>query len=449
MSLLCKWFGIGCPKPNPNPPQPTNPDRWLSVDVDGPTDFTARMVLDSGLSIDGQRVEPSAPWHISFRVPGKERGGYYIQVESKDSDYEGAVVRGSIGGVSIDVLGAIPTTDCMNDQIVCKEAHYDPSDVSLEDLARIRGAMWTETLNVSQGPRPGQDTNIASTGNLWSYPPEERVKILTNLRNLGYTHCVASMTIGGTGYHNYWPGVLDVRTQMDEFLDMLQMMWDYGLAPIVFIHPDNWTFEQTAETFTPLLRLPRAQKLIRIAVPSGWEPATYEWSSETWKLYVKWGRETLPNALILLHTVCDVDAPVGVDDRGDDNTHSHDVSWGKIVPYLHGWLTQTGTYERKDGITDGKTNFQNWVDQFNPSVRGSYKDRFCNGYAGWPKNSAWGANTPIKIYAAEYLAYWTFWNNAPKEESRKWGDAALRAGADGYLDGGTLPVGNGRVPWQK
>lgn len=447
MSLLCKWFGIGCPKPQP-PQPPSNPDRWLSVDVDGPAEFSGKMVLDSGLTIQGQRVEPAAPWHMSFRVPGSERGGYYIQIISEDKDFEDAVVRGSIGGVSIDVLGAIPVTDCMNDQIVCKEAHYDPSDIPLEQLARIRGAMWTETLDVSQGPRPFQPTNIINTNLLFTYPPEERKRIVKHFRDLGYTHCVSGISIGGTGYHQYWEAP-DYRQKFDEFLDQLQFMWDNGLAPIVFIHPDNWTFEQTAAEFTPLLQQPRAQKLIRIIVPSGWEPAKYEWSSETWRLYVKWGREVLPNALCLLHTVCDVDAPVGVDERGDDNTHGHDVSWGRVAPYVHGWLTQTCTFERKDDITDGQTNFKNWVDQFNPNVRGSLTDRFRNGYAGWPTSSAWGPGRPLKVYAGEYLAYWTFWQGVPKEESRKWGDAAMAAGADGYLDGGTVPVGSGPVPWQK
>jgi hypothetical protein len=219
----------------------------------------------------------------------------------------------------------------------------------------------------------------------------------------------------------------------------LQYLWDHKLIPVVFLKPDNWTLEQTKE-LTPLLQSERAQRLIRIIVPAGWEPTRYDWSNATWIEFMKWGRAVLPNALCLIHTVSDVDAPVGTDSRGDDNGHlSNAEAWVRIAPYLHGWLTQTSTYERKDGITNGKTNFQNWVDLFNPSVSGSYADRFRHGYAGWPTFSAWG-NSPMKVYAGEYLAYWTFWQNVPKEESRKWGDAAMGAGADGYLDGGTVAV---------
>lgn len=439
MSLLCKWFGIGCPKPQPpQPPQPSA--RWVSVDVGGPSDFTATMVLDMGSpnTIVGQRTEPAAPWHVSFRVPGDITCGYHIKIESHDSLFVDAYVRGSIGGKSIDELGGIPATDCNNDAIQCAEAHFDPSGVPLESLAKIRGAMWTETLNVSMGPRPGQPNNVAATDFLWNYPPAERQRIVDNLKNLGYTHCVAGPIVDSDGYHGCWTPN-DWRQKWDEFLDMLQFMWDNGLAPVVFIKPDNWSLEQTKAELTPLLMQPRAQKLIRIIVPAGWEPVKYEWSSETWKEFLKWGRETLPNALCLLHTVCDVDAPVGTDSRGDDNGKDNALGWHKVAPYMHGWLTQTCTYERKDEITDGKTNFQNWVDLFNPNVRGSYTDRFNNGYAGWPTYSAWG-DRPIQVYAGEYLAYWTFWQQVPKEESRKWGDAAVRAGAKGYLDGGTVPV---------
>jgi hypothetical protein len=447
MSFLCKWFHIGCPKPQPPQPPPTS--RWISVDVDGPTDFSGVLQCDDGQTFVGERVEPVAPWHMSFRVPTAVTCGFYIAITSQDPAYVDARVRGSFGGKTVDELGGIPTVDCNNDPIVCPDAHFDPSNIPLDELARIRGAMWTETLNISKGPRPNQPTNIAATNYLFTYPEDERQRIVDNLRSLGYTHCVASFDIGAPdgGYHGIWPSI-DYRQQFDVFLDQLQYMWDNGLAPIVFLHPDNWSLEDTTRELTPFLQQPRAQKLIRIIVPSGWEPTKYDWSSQTWTAYAKWGRETLPNALCLIHTVCDVDAPVGTDARGDDNGKDNALGWHRIAPYIHGWLTQTCTYERKDGITDGKTNFQNWVNLFNPAVRGSYQDRFRNGYAGWPTYSAWGA-APLKVYAAEYLAYWTFWQNAPKEESRTWGNAAMQAGADGYLDGGTVPVGSHPVPWQK
>jgi hypothetical protein len=141
--------------------------------------------------------------------------------------------------------------------------------------------------------------------------------------------------------------------------------------------------------------------------------------------------------------VCDVDAPVGTDARGDDNERlPNGTAWARLAQAgARFWLTQTCTFERRDAITDGKTNFQNWVDLWNPAIRGSYADRFQNGYAGWP--------TTIQPCPAEYLAYWTFWKEGgSKEIARQWGDAAVKAGARCYLDGGSVPVGSGPVPWQ-
>ena len=41
------------------------------------------------------------------------------------------------------------------------------------------------------------------------------------------------------------------------------------------------------------------------------------------------------------------------------------------------------------------------------------------------------------------------WQGGQKETARQWGDAAMAQGADGYLDGGSVPVGAGPVPWQR
>ena len=54
-------------------------------------------------------------------------------------------------------------------------------------------------------------------------------------------------------------------------------------------------------------------------MPTGWEPTRYDWSSVTWAKFFQWGHELMPNALILGHTVTDVDAMVGTDALGDDN----------------------------------------------------------------------------------------------------------------------------------
>jgi hypothetical protein len=296
--------------------------------------------------------------------------------------------------------------------------------------------MWPTGLGLPFGPRPGAQDNIIATDFLNNYSPEDQLRLLQWEKDNGYTHVVVGPIVDSDGYHGkYTPN--DWRGKFEEFLDILQTFWDNGQAPIVFIHPDGWTLEQTQE-LTPLFQSERAQRLMRIVVPTGWEPTRYGWSSWTWALFGKWARETWPNALVLLHTVTDVDAPVGEDSRGNDTGHPNAEGWARVAPYFHGWLVQNNAFESPTQIApNGKTNFQNWQDQFNINVRGSLMQRFHQGYAGWPTFSAWG-NSPLTIYAGEYAAYWVFWQNRLYSDAVKWGNAAMVAGAEGYLDGGSV-----------
>lgn len=432
-----------CVPPAPKPPEPPLPPspRVLVATVRTP-DGAAVQTGEATLSDDFGHVVPcvwggdrltctpvemiSVGWQAYLRI------GHVPEMDA----YEQRIP--ALPGDAITDLG----------EIHLSAAHYDPSNVPLEQLARIRGAMWTETWNCELGPRPGQSNNICATDFLWNYSESQRLALVQNLRNLGYTHAVIGPLVDSDGYHGAWTPN-DWRGKFDQFLDMAEFLWDHSLAPVVFLHPDNWSLEQT-QTLTPLLQQPRAQKLLRIVVPHGWEPCRYECSSYTWAAYGQWARQTLPNALVLLHTVCDVDAPVGTDSRGDDNGIDNAVGWQRVAPHYHGWLTQTCTWERPDGYDDPPySNFQNWTRLFSPAVRGSYQDRFRNGYAGWPRGSAWGPTSPLKVYAGEYQAYPVFWQGGTKETARQWGDAAMAQGADGYLDGGTVAVGNGPVPWQR
>lgn len=333
-------------------------------------------------------------------------------------------------------------------------AHVDPSSVPLGTLAQVRGAMWplgtASTCGALPfGPRPGQADNVIATVFLPNYSTEQQECIVAELRARGYTHAVVGPLVDSDGYHGIWTPNDWRGANWERFLDTLQFLWDHGLTPVVFIHPDNWTLEQTQAELTPLLRTPRAQRLIRVAVPAGWEPTRYGWSSCTWAAFAQWGRQTLPNALILLHTVTDVDAPAGSDERcNDDDKHwnpdGNAGAWNRVAPYLHGWLTQSAAFETPDVHGDPnhseKTNFDNWQDNFRAGVSYSYANRFHRGYAGWPTSSAWGAGIPLLIYAGEYSAYWKFWAHRSEAEGVKWGDAAMAAGADGYLDSGSVTV---------
>lgn len=347
--------------------------------------------------------------------------------------------------------------------------HFDPSGIPLETLAAIRSAMWPlgplgstpqsaalkdgSTCSVADlqlGPRPGQADNVIATGFMANYSAHQQDCIIAELKTRGYTHVVMGPLVDSDGYHGMWEAHDWRGPAFNTFLDTAQKFWDNGLTPIVFISPDNWTLEQNQAEFSGLLGQPRAQKLLRIIIPHGWEPERYGSCSATWGLYGKWIRDLMPNALVGIHTVSDVDAPVGTDARCDDNDRSWNpggnaAGWGRVTPFFHFWYTQSGAFDNPTGTGGDRehpelTNFQNWYRQFDPNVRGSYRDRFEHGYAGWPTNSAWGEGKPIRVMCGEYSAYWKFWQHRTEAEGVKWGDACLDAGAYGYGDSGSKPV---------
>lgn len=346
--------------------------------------------------------------------------------------------------------------------VLLSEGHFDPSHIPLETLAKIRGAMWPSRLNLPYGPRPGQDDNILAMDFYGLYGKNDRKRMVANYgpkSKRKYTHAVAGPCSGTDCYHNKYPchdtsnpGSIPIdaapsQTQWNYYLDMLQELWDAHIASINFIHPDGWTFEQTRDIFTPLLQQPRAQKLIKLVVPGGWEPAGYDWSSYTWAMYFKWAREVLPNALVLMHNACKpdgspYDAPVGTDANGDDNGRPNGEGWSRVAPYLHGWLIQNGPFNIAPWQNPNLA--YNFGGQFSTKSDGQdthgFAWHFKNGIGGWPTGSAWGPNTPIKLYNAECTSYEAFWNNLPEATSLAWGDLAITSGACGYLDGGTLTV---------
>jgi hypothetical protein len=328
--------------------------------------------------------------------------------------------------------------------------HVDPMKFSLNELAAIRGAMWPQAgpnLKLPYGPRPYQPDNIVATDFLWDYPADLRMDIVKDLAGRGYKNAVVGPIVDSDGYHGVWTPN-DWRTKFDQFLDMHEFLWDNGLNPITFIHPDGWTLEQTKE-LTPLFQSERAQRLIRIVVPTGWEPTRYGWSSNTWMMFCQWARELLPNALVLIHTVADTDAPVGTDENGDDNGKPNGEGWARVAPYLHGWLIQNGqnggSYSSGPAAQPGLA--YNFGAQFDTGAAGAATHspawHFANGISSWPVGSAWGPNIRIRLYNAECTSFCAFWQdpNPISEPDRcAWGDLAMANGAHGYLDGGTAPV---------
>jgi hypothetical protein len=327
----------------------------------------------------------------------------------------------------------------------------DPSTIPLTELAAIRGAMWTVPGPWRFGPRPGQLDNLTAMEFIYSYGDDprnlsdEQNRMLAAYKAPGYTH-VAFGPPNAQSYHGLWPDI-DFTTGEEAFgkwLDWLQMFYNHQLKPIIFMHPDNATFEETRVLWERLVSYDpvRAKLLMRILVPSGWEPTRYDWSSRTWGLYFDWAHALFPDALILAHTVTDVDAMVGTDALYDDNGKGNDAGWRYIAPKIHGWLTQSAAFSDPTAIepSSGRTRYEEWWRMYDKNTNWSYYGRFHNGYAGWPTSSLWGPTTPVRIYAAEYCSYWVTWQGRSYNECVAWGDRAMKVGADGYLDGGSVPV---------
>lgn len=135
--------------------------------------------------------------------------------------------------------------------------------------------------------------------------------------------------------------------------------------------------------------------------------------------------------------VGDHDAP-GSSSEGFGN----DELWNNVIHLVHMWFVQSFAFEDPTAINEGQTvsRYQEWLDSYDIRVRGSFPDRFVNGYAGWPGHSAWG-NKPLIALPAEYASYWVY-NEVERLESeaQAWGDGAMAIGAPGYLDGGTVAV---------
>lgn len=327
--------------------------------------------------------------------------------------------------------------------VIDGNSDVDPSRIPLRTLAAIRGAMWPQAGGFLLGPRPGALDNIFATDFYGDYTKVDQRRGLAWIKAQGYTHTDVGPIVDSDGYHGIWVPH-DHRLNFDGFLNSLQDMWNANIAPICFIKPDGWSLTQLKE-LTPLFLSPRAQRLMRIVVPYGWEPGKYDISSYTWAAACRWARDTWPNALVLIHTVSDVDAPVGTDALGDDNGRPNGEGWSRVAPYIHGWLIQNGPYATRP--SDNPSLAREFAAQFMVDGDGARYHgpawHFAHGVDSWPTFSAWGPGIPPFCYNAECTAYVAFWQrpNALSEAARcEWGDLAARSGAKGYFDGGTVLV---------
>lgn len=328
-----------------------------------------------------------------------------------------------------------------------------PEDYSFEELARVMGSMFTARGPVPFGKRPFQEDNVISFpgGVLHEYEEPTFRMCIDRYQRRHYTHAPVGAFVQGS-YHDQNPAH-DMTTFLrdhDKIADRLQMMWDGGIIPVAFLAPDNWTLDQMRE-FEPIFRTPRWQRLIRVAVPKGYEFSQDD-SIDNVCSFFDWTADVFPQAIRCLHMVSNCDAPGNNADyerfnptnpaTGKQEGSGWGPIWQLIAPKMHVWLIQNGPIGGGDSFSqypqDDPVNFRNFCEQFRDDVHASLAQRFHHGYAGFPTGSAWGPNISVKLVAAEYFSYRCWHDNAPEEAAMQWGDGALANGADGVFDGAHL-----------
>lgn len=295
-------------------------------------------------------------------------------------------------------------------------------------LRAIRGAIWPTRGPVAFGPRPGQPDNIIDTG-CEAYSTSDLAIARAAIDARGYTHVQMGAFVDG-GYHGQYPPV-DFRTDPEATLRQIEAWWACGKAVVAFLGPDGWTTDQM-QKLEPIFTQPRWQAALPMIVPMGWEPSKDTPNAEFVARY-EWAKRVLPNALQYIHLCADFDAPGNNDDLTPNQPRYLGMAecWNRVVPYLTGYLIQNGPYECFPA--ENPTLATNFGNQFRADVRGSLRDRFVNGYAGFPTTCANGG--PLDLIAAEQTSYAGYWQNLPEDASRLWGDVAMVAGADGAFDG--------------
>lgn len=296
-------------------------------------------------------------------------------------------------------------------------------------LRAIKGAIWPTRGPVNFGPRPRQSDNIIDTG-CQDYDPGDRVEAQRAIAARGYTHVQVGPFID-PGYHGQYPAI-DFRNDPDASLRHIEGWWAAGRAVVAFIGPDGWTTDQM-QALEPIFVQPRWQAALKLIVPMGWEPSKDTPNAEFVARY-QWAKRVFPSALQYIHLAADFDGPGNNDDLTPNQPKYIGMAecWARVAPYLTGYLIQNGPYNVSP--TDDPTLATNFGNQFRATVHGSLRDRFVNGYAGWPTVFAGGGT--LDLIAGEETSYEAYWNNLPESVSQDWGMLAMAAGADGYFDGG-------------
>lgn len=308
-----------------------------------------------------------------------------------------------------------------------------PQDWSVEELRSFRGAISTVRLDIPLGPRPGKPDNALFTAMYGCYSTADRARMRAAYKQRGYTHWPIGPLITGT-YHGKYPDHNELADP-NHFENLLEELWNDGLVPVVFLLPldrrcglgnDGTIDWQVVErVLRPVYRTARFQRLARV-VALAWEPndgkiiSTQSQSAAA----VRWMARVFPHALRYIHMTAVQDAPC-------DQAGAEAAAWRAVAPYLHGWLVQDANFGGPNANGAG-------LDKFRGHLRSAVAHLHA-GRDGWPTTSAIPGQ-PRDIVAFEYASYWSFWNNRPESEARRWGEAALSIeGIAGFDDGGPGP----------
>lgn len=310
----------------------------------------------------------------------------------------------------------------------------DPSTWTRGQILAVRGALFTARYPLPYGPRPNDPSNILNVASTFLLGQAERAKALQAYTDRGYTHAAMGPWIPSydQNYHGIYP---NWTPTFDQYLDAIQELADAGIKAACFIKPDDWSIDDLDRYILPAYRTARAQQVIRLAVPMGWEPGLGTSNAEYVAAFTLL-RQALPQACLQVHMVADFDAPGNNDDLtpGLPTYIGNAGCWQRLAGAgLDAYFCQVGGYWRDQSEVPTPhflASFTNhWIDQHR---------RFYEGYAGWPTHNDRGQQ--IRVIYAEGASYPDFNYNWNETYARQLGDLAMSSGADGYLDGGTVSV---------
>lgn len=434
--MSIKW------RPKPQPPVEVRP---ITVVVLNTPNLNVRLESPAGKFIGAESAGgfygfPSLPASMAtwnFFIEDDDDVGKDNNDPSRKYKFYGIVITLPSGGHQL-IVGSnpipVPPLDIGMPSLATN--HFDPASITLDELRKFRGALYTARANVGQGPRPYQPSNVCAMDYYDTYQQNERDIMVEAYKARNYTDCCYGPLID-PGYHGQYAAT-DYRGNFDVYLDTVQELYDQGIRPTNFILPllegitlvnGKLDIGLCNTNLRPLFSDARCQALFR-KVCLAWEPndglgpdSPIAYNSE-WITAVKWLADVFPNALRYIHMAPDHDAPGGSFESIGGGT-----MWRNVAPYIHGYMPQFGGYD---------AGLHPFMENVTATMVDLYK-RFTTGYADWPTFSAYGPSTPLDLVFCEYASYWDYWQNRLESEAISIGDSVMKTGCVvGYFDGGSL-----------